>query len=207
MKQSLLLFLTSFLFFSCLSSSDDDDNQLLSKSEINRCFTLTRGNYNGYLVYPAQNPNKASDQADTLDINWTVTADTMLVVDRFPAKAIAGNITLNDELKTALIEQNPTQKMSCYMVFYQADPTIMFMLAPQMMEFPVFYDGATHTVKAYYWSNNVNQAISHGARELSTSEMVVRIVLGAIYLDNNETNNLLGTASTYMIPVYLTTSL
>jgi hypothetical protein len=201
-----LLPLTSCLFFSCLSDSDENSNQGLSKAEINQCVTNTRGEYSGYLVYPARNPTVSTDQADTLTINWTITSDTTLVVSHFPGKTIAENITRNNELKAAMIEQNPTQQLLCDMAFYAADPTIMFVLGPHKMEFPVYYKDATHTVKAYFWSNTVSEILSNGAVDPSNKEMVARIVLGAVYLDDDENTNLLGTSSTIMIPIYLTTS-
>ena len=206
MKQSLLLLLSLLFVLSSCIKDDNDDSQTFTKSDANKCFNLTRGDYSGYLVYPAQNPDKAADQADTLAISWEVTADTMLVIDQFPGKAIAESITRNNELKAAMIEQNPIQKLSCYMAYYAIDPAVMFILGPKKMEFPVFFDGATHTVKAYFWSDTISEVLSYGAKNTSNNEMVVRIVLGAVYLDDNENTNLLGSFSSIMVPIYLTTS-
>lgn len=204
MKKYLFMFSIIFVFSSCIK--DENNIQSFTKADADKCFLLTRGDYSGYLVYPAQNPDKAIDQADTIAISWNVSADTMLVVNQFPGKVIAESITRNNELKAKMIEQNPIQKLSCYMAFYEIDPTIMFILGPQKMEFPVFYDGATHTVKAYFWSDTISEVLSYGAKNASNNEMVVRIMLAAVYLDDNENSNLLGSLTNIMIPIYLTTS-
>ena len=187
---------------SCIND-DDNDNNGLTKAQISQCLTAVVGDYSGKMIYAAKNAANLSDTQDTLDINWTISTDTMVIVKAFPAKAIAESIW-NSDLKAALQEQNPVQDIKCQMAFVINDPYIEFILGPQKADFHVFYKEQTHTLSVYFWAN-----YSYGDKDPSSGLTVLRLTMGAAYLDNDEKSNLINSYGTeaVTIPFILTTSL
>lgn len=191
----------------CLTSciNDDDSDSGLSNADISRCYKAVLGDYSGKLVYNATNPQDVYDTMDTLSVQWTVNADTTLLIRDFPIKALVEQVR-DTELKAALQEQNPVQNISCYMAFTMLqDSYIQFALGPLKIDFPVYYKEANHTVSVYFWANGS----SFGEKDTVSGDMIVRLVVAAAYLDDNSSNNLLTSygSDTATIPVYFTTTL
>ena len=206
MKNLKLIFLglgciAALSLTSCIDDNNDDNG--LTKAQISQCLTAVVGNYSGKMIYAANNPADIADKQDTLDINWTITSDTIVTIKDFPAKAIAENI-VNIDLKTALQEQNPKQDIKCLMAFVLNDPYIEFVLGPQKAEFPVFYKDQTHTLSVYFWTD-----YSYGDKALSSNLMVLHMTMGAVFLDTDEETNLASStgAKTVAIPYIITTNL
>jgi len=189
-------------FTSCLND-DDNDNSGLTKAEISQCLAAVVGNYSGKMIYAAKNADNLADTQDTLDINWTVNTDTMLIVKALPAKVVAESIW-DSELKAALQEQNPVQDLKCQMAFVLNDPYIEFILGPQKVDYPVFYKEQSHTLSIYFWAN-----YSYGDKDPSSNLMVLRLAMGAAYLDNDEKTNHINSYGTeaVTIPFLFTTAL
>ena len=209
MKNLKLIFLglgcmAALCLTSCLEDNDND-NTGLSKDDISRCYKAILGNYSGKLLFSATNPKDVYDVMDTLEVQWTVNADTVLLIKDFPATALVEQVR-NTELREALQEQNPVKDISCYMVFTAfKDSYIQFALGPQKIDFPVFYKEATHTLSIYFWANGS----SFGEKDTATGDMILRLIVGAAYLDNDSSYNYITDYSTdtATIPIYFTTTL
>lgn len=170
-------------FTSCLKDDNDNENTGLSKSQKAQCFAVVRGEYTGKLIYPAQNTQ--NDNSDTIDINWSVGADTMLVLKSIPAQVVAEQIQ-NVDLKAALLEQNPVANISCYLGFAAMDPDVEFYIAPIKIQYPVFYKDETHTLNVYFWANSV---YSIGYKVSTSGIMEGRLLMASAYLDSDESKN------------------
>ncbi|MBP5715028.1 MAG: DUF4840 domain-containing protein [Prevotella sp.] len=201
MKNLKLIFLglgcmAALSLTSCLKD-DDNNNNGLSQAQIAQCVNAVRGSYTGKLVY-----YKTSTDFDTVDVSWSIGADTMLVINAFPAKAFAEIVSDND-LKNALMESNTHGELKCYLGFYQYDTQVQFLLAPLQVDFPVFYKDATHTLSLYFWTDSY----SSGYKDTSSGAMEAMLVMAAAYLDNNENKNYLNGMSQTLasIPLKITT--
>ena len=164
---------------SCLKSDENNNNTGLTKAQRGQCFDA---------------------------IDWLVNADTMLIVKELPAEAIAGTIA-DKELRTALEEQNPVKDVECYIGFYSLDSYVRFYLAPQKTDYPVYLNGQTHTVSAVFWAATYSSYSSMGYKELTSGLIAGQLVLGGVYLDNNENKNYLSSSSTPAIPLVFATNI
>jgi hypothetical protein len=158
------------------------------------------------MIYPVLNNELNTYGTDTIDIDWLVDADTMLIVKELPAEAIAGTIA-DKELRTALEEQNPVKDVECYIGFYSLDSYVRFYLAPQKTDYPVYLNGQTHTVSAVFWAATYSSYSSMGYKELTSGLIAGQLVLGGVYLDNNENKNYLSSSSTPAIPLVFATNI
>lgn len=191
MKNLKLIFLAlgcmaALSLTSCLKN--DDDNQGLSPTQISQCFNAVRGEYTGKLIYPSNSTKYGN--ADTVDVSWSIGADTMLVLRSFPAKAI-GEQVYDVDLKNALLESDFTSELKSYIGFYKYDAEVLFLIGPQKMDFPVFYKGMTRTLSVYFWANDY----SFGYKDLKTGDMEARIILASAYIDNDESKNYVNNSS------------
>ena len=173
---------------SCLSS-DDDENTGLSKAQRDQCFAAVRGSYTGKLLY--QNRD-AQHPVDTVDVSWSIGADTMLVLRPFPAKAVAEQIN-DTELRTALLEQTYMTELKCYLGFYSYESDVSFLLAPIKIDIPVSYKDKTHTLSVYFWTD-----YSYGYKNVTSGAMEAQLMMAAAYLDDNENYNYLSSTSSAM---------
>ena len=192
---------------SCLKSDDENENSGLTKAEISQCYNAMRGDYSGKMLYYKLTDELNVYDTDTIDVDWTVTADTMLVLKNLPAEVFAGTIADKD-LRDALVEQNPVNDLKCYVAFYGLDSYVNFYLGPQMTEYPVFLnDQKTHTVSVVFWSNPYySYTNSFGLKDLASGFVACQIILGGIYLDD-ENKNYLGSGSTTTIPIIFSTDI
>ena len=100
--------------------------------------------------------------------------------------------TINDpDLKNALMEQEYTSELSCYLGFYAIDSNVQFLVGPKSIDIPVLYKDERHTLSVYFWGNNY----SYGFKNISTGAMGAQIVLAAAYLDNNQSVNYINSSS------------
>ena len=185
---------------SCLGDDDNNENTGLSQQEIGQCLTATKGNYTGKLLFEIENPNDRNDYADTLDIAWSVTSDTMVVINQFPAQPILENIKDN-KMKEAMAAAAPTQLKS-YMGFYQATSPIGFLLYPLTADFDIEYEGAPHKASLVFWYNTY----SFGNYDTLTRVFQMQFMVAALYLDDSTSRNYLQSSgsSTTSIPIVIT---
>ena len=151
MKNLKLIFLAlgcmaALSLTSCLKDSDDDYNNGLTPAQISQCYNAVKGSYTGKLVYPSSDTKYG--YTDTIDVSWSIGADTMLVINSFSSKVIAEQIK-DTELKEALLQEEQLSVLKNYLHFIKNDSEVQFLLAPQTIEFPVFYKDKTKHSKNY----------------------------------------------------------
>ena len=186
----------------CLKNDDNDESNGLTPAQITQCFNALRGEYSGQMIYPVYMQSVNDYDTDTVDIDFTVATDTTLTIHELPAKVVAG--TVNDEdLRTAMVEQNPINRVKCLMGFYNLNTFVEFYLGPQKVDYPIFYKNQTRTLSVYFWVNTT----SFGFKELTSGLVAGQIVMGAIYLDNDNSKNYLLTGSTPSVPLIFATDI
>ena len=169
---------------SCIKSEENDSG--LTQKQISDCLTAVRGDYTGHLLYTAYNALKPIDDTDTLDVSWTITSDTLLIVRRFPLAPITEKM-VDQNLKKAILEQDPYGELKCDMSFIMIDPYVEFMVGARAMDVPVFYKEQTHSITVYFWFNDY----TFGAKNPLTQEMNIYLRVAGAYLDGDTSNNLL----------------
>lgn len=185
-------------FTSCLSDSDGNGNNGLSRQEISQCFTAIKGDYTGKLMYESVNPNNPNDYADTLDIAWSVTADTMIVINQFPQAAFLEEVQDNT-LKAALAEAAPAP-LKIDFGFYQTNP-ISFILYPLIVNYDIEIEGVAHKATLAFWCNSY----SFGNYNTSSHVFQMQMIMAGLYLDEKTNRNYLQAGSvTPSLPVVIT---
>ena len=169
--------LTSCLF-------DEDENKELTPQDISQSFNAIKGNHSGSLLYENHNPNDPTDNVDTLEIAWSVTADTTVVISQFPQAVILDRIA-DQDLKEALEQAEPAP-LKALIGFYQVDP-IGFRLYPFPVEYNIEYQNAAHKAKLIFWINNY----SYGQYDASSRAFRMQMMLAGLYLDENESRSYL----------------
>ena len=178
---------------------DDVDDHSLSRQEIGQCLSAVKGNYTGKVLFESHNPDIASDEVDTLDIAWSITADTMIVINEFPQATILDRIT-EEPLKQALQEAAPTP-LRAQLGFYQKDP-IGFMLYPFSVIYDIEIDGTAHTASLIFWINSY----SFGLYDSLSHVFQMKFQVAGLYLDEDTSHNYL-TNTAYdntSIPILIT---
>ena len=64
------------------------------------------GNYNGKLKFIK---SLGDNKVDSVDIAWSVTADTMLVIEKFPVRTLSGSVQAGEEMKRKLTAAEPAK--------------------------------------------------------------------------------------------------
>ena len=183
---------------SCLSD-DNNENQGMTREEVSQCFTAMRGSYTGKLLFESENPNNPNDYVDTLDIDWSVTADTMIVINQFPQATFLEQVQ-DSTLKAALAEAVPAQ-LEMDFGFYQATP-ISFVLYPHTINYNIEIDGVAHKASLAFWFNSY----SYGYYDTTSRVFRMQVIMAALYLDESTNRNYLiksGSSST-SLPVVIT---
>jgi hypothetical protein len=81
---------------------------------------------------------------------------------------------------------------------------VQFLLAPQTIEFPVFYKDKTHTLSVIFWYNDY----SFGYKTVSTGTMGGQLVMAYAFLDGDERVNYFNSTASYAnIPMIFSTNL
>jgi hypothetical protein len=178
---------------------DDNDSQGLSRQEISECLQAVKGNYTGKIVFENHNPNNYNDIADTLDIAWSITADTLIIVNEFPQVVVLDRIT-EEPMKEALEAAAPAPLKSIF-GFYQTDP-IGFLLYPYSVVYDIELNGAPHKATLAFYINNYSFALFDAPSRV----MQMRFQVAGLYLDENANHNYLTNASynNSSIPVIIT---
>lgn len=177
----MLCCMAALSFTSC---NTDDDGYTLTKEDIAACLNAVQGNYTGKLIYPSQNPKVPSDTTDSLDIQWSATADTTIVVNQFPVSLVAKFVEDKD-LKAALETINNKElKSSIY--FTNVSP-VVFLANATPLVIPVRYGEADHQVQISFYVNNT---YSYGVYNSSNKKSEIQLLLGGIFVDKGQTNYL-----------------
>ena len=164
-------------FTSCLGD-DNNENTGLSRQQMNECFNIIRGDYSGKLLFESVNPNNPNDYADTLDITWSVTSDTMIVINQFPQAAFLGEVQ-DSTLKAALAKVAPVS-LKANFGFYQINP-VAFMLYPIILDYDIEIDNVAHKASLTFLFNNY----SFGNYDSTSRVFQMQLIIAALYLDEN----------------------
>ncbi len=174
---------------SCLGDSTTYNG--LSRAEKAKCLAAVKGDYTGKMIYQARNPADINDTQDTVDVRWTITADSTFILHEFPTVVLAEYI-YDENVKEALLEQEPIKDLTGPIGFTLLTPYVEYVIAPQRLEMPVFYNGSTHTLTVIFWVNSSSFGITYE----TTRETVVRLNMAAAYIDENTGFNLFNNYTT-----------
>jgi hypothetical protein len=153
--------------------------------EVSQCLNTIRGGYTGKLLFEINNPNDRSDYLDTLDIAWSVTADTMVNVNEFPQAVILDRI-MDPQLKKAMEQAAPGQ-LKARLAFYKTNP-ISFLVYPASVIYSIKYSGATHKATLAFWTNT---SYSYGLYDTTNKIFQMQLMGAGLYLDDNMSHSYL----------------
>ena len=181
MRKYLFMIICSVAAICLTSCYYDSDNEYheITPQEIGQCLTAVKGNYTGKLLFDLNNPNDPKDRTDTLDIAWSVTADTMFNVKEFPQAVFLDRIE-DPELKEA-VEQAAPAPLIARLAFYQINP-ISFMVYPASVVYNIEYNGGTHKVSLAFW---INTSYSYGLYDTTNKTFQMQLMGAGLYLDDN----------------------
>ena len=187
MRKYLFMIICSVAAICLTSCYYDSDNEYheITPQEIGQCLTAVKGNYTGKLLFDLNNPNDPKDRTDTLDIAWSVTADTMFNVKEFPQAVFLDRIA-DPELKEA-VEQAAPAPLIARLVFYQINP-ISFMVYPASVVYNIEYEGATHKASLAFW---INTSYSYGLYDTTNKTFQMQLMGDGLYLDDNMSHSYL----------------
>ncbi len=169
----------------CLGDDTDTKSQAgLSAQEKAQCLAMVKGDYTGRMFYYALNEKDLTDQTDTLDISWSITNDSTLIIKQFPNRLL-GNEVSSSSLKAA-IATLPDADLECRIGFVKVSP-VQFLVNPKTVSNKLMIDGAEHLVQIVFYANNV---YSFGSYDASLKMMEMKIVEAAIFLDGQQTGYL-----------------
>lgn len=168
-----------------LASCDDSDSgyKPLTKEEKAECFNHTRGVYKGKLVYVTDSVKNGRNANDTIDVQWSVTTDSTLVIEKMPSRLYATWVT-NAGLKKAL-QEAPAQDLTCRTNYFQTSPVGCW-VNPVAPTFNLTYGGKEHKVQIVFYTNYSN---SYAFYKPSTKQMQVQVVQGAIFVDSKQSTD------------------
>lgn len=187
MRKYLFMIICSVAAICLTSCYYDSDNEYheITPQEIGQCLTAVKGNYTGKLLFDLNNPNDPKDRTDTLDIAWSVTADTMFNVKEFPQAVFLDRIA-DPELKEA-VEQAAPAPLIARLAFYQINP-ISFMVYPASVVYNIEYNGGTHKVSLAFW---INTSYSYGLYDTTNKTFQMQLMGAGLYLDDNMSHSYL----------------
>lgn len=167
------------------SCNDDDDNssKSLTPTEKQTAYNAIKGDYTGKLIYGAVNAKNSKDITDTIAATWHIATDSTVVIDKFPTKLLADNIT-DDNIKAALTAAD-AQNITCYTNYFRVSPAA-FWANPVTPSYNLTYGGAAHKVQIAFF---INSTYSFGQLD-AKGNFEMQIIEGGIYVDGKLTTNL-----------------
>lgn len=162
---------------SCLGSNEDNQVQL-TKEEVQLAFAKVKGKHTGKLIYPQREIKSASDRADTLDISWTLTTDSTMVIHNFPVKALAENVTKTDLRKLLLTA--PDQDLKCNIGFYRDKVwPVAFVIQPTRLTYQLDDHGKSKKYEVAFYYNILGSMGVYNEKE-GQANMIMQIFEAAI---------------------------
>ena len=161
---------------SCLGSNEDNQVKI-TKEEVQLAFAKVKGKHTGKLIYPQREIKSASDRADTLDISWTLTTDSTMVIHNFPVKALAENVT-NTDLRKLLLTA-PDQDLKCNIGFYSVSP-VAFVIQPTRLTYQLDDHGVSKKYEVVFYPIYPGSIGVYNEKE-GQANMIMRIVQAAIF--------------------------
>lgn len=163
---------------------DDDDNNGLTPEQKATCFSMTRGEHNGTLVYTkAGNSTNVTNNNDTVPASWNIATDSTMVIYSVPSLAIASAIdttmTDNKEVYRAILEQ-PAKNINCAINYYRTDP-IAWIITPTAITYDnITYRGKQSKLQIAYFAN-----YCVGSYSATSRVMQIQIVIAGAYIDGS----------------------
>lgn len=184
---------------SCLYE-EDEDNHEITPQEIGQYLNAMKGNYSGKILFQVNNPNDPQDDLDTLDIAWSVTTDTMVIVNEFPQAVFLDRIN-DPQLKEAMEEAAPAP-LRAKLAFYKANP-VSFLVYPASVIYDIEYEGATHQASLVFW---INTSYSYGLYDITNKTFQMQLMGAGLYLDENTNRSYLvnNEYDNYSFPIVFT---
>ena len=94
---------------SCLSGGNGGEEpkfKQINSVERTTMMNAIVGNYSGKLKFIK---SLGDNKVDSVDIAWSVTADTMLVIEKFPVRTLSGSVQAGEEMKRKLTAAEPAK--------------------------------------------------------------------------------------------------
>ena len=166
---------------SCLGSNEDNQVKI-TKEEVQLAFAKVKGKHTGKLIYPQREMKSATDRTDTLDISWSLTTDSTMVIHNFPVKALAENVT-NIDLKKLLLTA-PDQDLKCYIGFYSISP-VAFVIQPTRLTYQLDDHGKSKKYEVAFYYNIPGSMGVYNEKE-GQANMTMQIVQAVILEQGQE---------------------
>ena len=158
----------------CLNGGDEGQEiryKQISNTERAVIMNAVKGNYTGKFYFIKSH---IENKYDSINVAWTITADTMLVINRFPVKAVSGLVQAGTELQNKISKADPAEvKMKVQLPSYLLED---------------------YYTKGYYLANPIaGEPIETGnfqtqrlsqLLEQNNGKQVVRLLIERITLDN-----------------------
>lgn len=174
--------LTALGLTSCLDDDNNNNNssRTLTPTEVAQCYSLVKGHYQGDMLYRAVNPDNALDQTDTVSVSWNIPNDSTLIIENFPAKALAEAVT-SKAVKEVLAEA-PAQEIKCFIGFISVSP-VQFLIYPYTLDYALHYGDKDHKIQVAFY---VNTTYSYGSYDATDNSLVLQIIAASIYEDGTQ---------------------
>lgn len=166
---------------SCLGSNEDNQVKI-TKEEVQLAFARVKGKHTGKLIYPQREVKSATDRTDTLDISWSLTTDSTMVIHNFPAKALAENVT-NTDLRKLLLTA-PDQDLKCNIGFYSVSP-VAFVIQPTRLTYQLDDHGVSKKYEVAFYYNIPGSIGVYNEKE-GQANMIMQIVQAVILEQGQE---------------------
>lgn len=166
---------------SCLGSGDDNQTKL-TRREVQLAFAKVKGKHTGKLIYPQREVKSAADRTDTLDISWTLTTDSTMVIHNFPVKALAENVT-NADLRKLLLTA-PNQDLKCNIGLYSVSP-VAFVIQPTRLTYQLDDHGKSKKYEVGFYYNIPGSMGVYTVKE-GQANMIMQIFEAAIREEGKE---------------------
>ena len=182
----LLLFVTVLSVMSCVNDNNSDNS--ISKLDQKTYQQRISGTYSGKtrLYSFDANTNNFVKQDSTVNVAWTLNADSTMSIVNFPVKFFADYITTSNttdlvNLKTALAAA-PNQNIKAFYCIpstsYVTSTSINYVVTA--LRFSLTYNGATHVITI---PTNVNYV---GGWIISKQFAYVLAITEGLYIDNTD---------------------
>ena len=181
----MLLFVTALSVMSCVNNDNNSDN-LISKADQKAYQQRISGTYSGKtrLYSFDANANKFVKQDSTVNVAWTLNADSTMSITNVPVKFFANYITTsnNNELVNlkAALAAAPNQNIKAYYCIpstnYVSSTSINYVVTA--LRFSLTYNGAAHVITILTNANYV------GGWNVTQRFAYVLAVTAGLYIDS-----------------------
>lgn len=175
----------------CLNGGDEGQEiryKQISNTERAVIMNAVKGNYTGKLYF---RKSHIENKYDSINVAWTITADTMLVIDRFPVKAVSGLVQAGTELQNKISKADPAEvkmkvQLPSYLLedyytkgYYLANP-----IAGEPIDVRCDDTNGKLTFANHIETGNIQTQRLSQLLEQNNGKQVIRLLIERITLDN-----------------------